>query len=449
MTEALDPLTATILDRLASRRSIRDFLPEPLEPALIDAVIRDGLEAPSACNHQMWHFVVVRDAAVKAELQKISGSNEHFASCGAIVLLCFHMGWNHNKFAVVQSVAAAAYHMSLSAHLRGLGANWNAGIGNGDRIKARLGIPAHFEVTGALCLGWPSPHAPTQKPPRRPLETVRSYERFERPACDSYPLEPAKTYRYFNLMNHRNRHSVFAPDQWGWDRIANLRGYAVYAKSPGTGVYVSRRLGREMPVEVALIGDLKPGARLVELLPYGGSYTVLLQRRYAPAAEIHCVELSERNHDFIRERLRQENGSDAGVTGHVMAGGMVPFADASVDVVFLPQVLEAVPERAAFLDEVARVLVPGGRVVASVRNMLSWFGVFYYRDVRSGQVPNFGPYVPLSSLRVRAELGARFERRSELGISALPARIGRAEQGALRLFSRLYAGVWEKRSDHG
>lgn len=442
--EPAAPSADAILERLAARHSIRDFLPKPVEPELLDAIIRDGLEAPNACNHQMWHFIVVRDQAAKDRLQTISGSNEHFSSCGAIILLCFHQGWNHNKFAVVQSVAAAAYHMSLSAHLRGLGATWNAGIGNGEKIRALVGLPPEFEVIGTLCLGWPAPEAPDLKPPRRPLETVRSYERFERPAADCYPLAPAKGgYRYADLMNHRNKYSVFSPDRWGWERIANFRGYAVYAKSPLPGVYVSRRLGKELDAEVDLIGALAPGATLVELLPYGGSYTVRLKRRY-PDAVIHCLELSQRNLDFVRERVCRETGDDAGIRYDVMTGGKLPYPDASVDVVFLPQTLEAVPSRAAFLDEVARVLRPSGRVVVTVRNLASWFGLFYFRSVWSGQVPNFGPYMPLASLTVRSELGRRFRRVSEGGLSPLPNAIARPGKGLLRLFSRLYTGTWVK-----
>ena len=439
------PDAEAILARLAARHSIRDFLPRPLEPELLDAVIRDGLEAPNACNHQMWHFIVVRDQAAKDRLQAISGSNEHFSTCGAIILLCFHQGWNHNKFAVVQSVAAAAYHMSLSAHLRGLGATWNAGIGNGEKIRALVGLPPEFEVIGTLCLGWPAPEAPDLKPPRRPLESVRSYERFERPADERYPLAPAKGgYRYADLMNHRNKYSVFSPDRWGWERIANFRGYAVYAKSPLPGVYVSRRLGKELDAEVGLIGPLEPGAKLVELLPYGGSYTVRLRQRYGADVAIHCLDLSQRNLDFVRERVRREAGDDAGISYDIMTGGTLPYADGSVDVVFLPQILEAVPGRAAFLDEVARVLRPGGRVVVTVRNLLSWFGLFYFRSVWSGQVPNFGPYMPLASLTVRGELDSRFRRLSEGGLSPLPNAIARPAPGALRLFSRLYTGTWVK-----
>src|SRR5438105_784194 len=121
----INPRAEDILKSLAKRCSTREFLPIPISDETIDAIIADGLQAPTACNHQMWHFVVVRDPEMKHALQLISGSNDHFVMSPVIILPCFHMGWNHNKYAVVQGSAAAIYHMSLSAHVRGLGTTWN------------------------------------------------------------------------------------------------------------------------------------------------------------------------------------------------------------------------------------------------------------------------------------------------------------------------------------
>ncbi len=428
-----------ILARLAERRSTRDFAEGDIDETTIDAIIRDGIEAPSDCNHQMWHFVVVRDLETKARMQEISGSNSHFVSCSAMIVLCFHMGWNHNKFAVVQSVAAAAYHMSLSAHLRGLAVVWNAGIGDKQKVKDLLGIPPQFEILGTLCLGYKADSALAMKPPRRPLESIRSYECFERPSDEIYPLKQARRYIYHRMLSHRNKYSVFNPDVWGWDRIGNFRSYAVYAKSPLPGVYVSRRLGKEMDVELDAIGEVAPGSRILELMPYGGSYTVRLLSRFGANAAICVAELSSRNLDFVRERVCNEGMPSDQVRYDLMPEGVFPYPDESFDVVFLPQILEAVPKRDTFLAEVHRVLKTGGRLALTLRNMYSWFGLYYVKVAHAGQVPNFGPYIPRSPFGLRRVLADRFEVETDFGVSPSPTRIGHRANGPLRWFSRLYA----------
>ena len=57
----------------------------------------------------------------------------------------------------------------------------------------------------------------------------------------------------------------------------------------------------------------------------------------------------------------------------------MPFAPASVDVLLAVEVLEHLPEPRSFVDEVARVLKPGGRLIVTVPFM---FGVHDYMDYR-------------------------------------------------------------------
>ena len=119
-----------ILARLAQRHSCREFDASEIDASEIGAIIEDGLQAPSSCNHQNWHFVAVTDPVLKKRARAISGGNHHFEFCSVLIYLCFQKGWTHDKFSIVQSVSGACYHMMLSAHLRGYATIWNAGIGD-------------------------------------------------------------------------------------------------------------------------------------------------------------------------------------------------------------------------------------------------------------------------------------------------------------------------------
>jgi SAM-dependent methyltransferase len=103
------------------------------------------------------------------------------------------------------------------------------------------------------------------------------------------------------------------------------------------------------------------------------------------------------------------------------------------------QVLEHTPEPERLLDEIARVLKPGGSAVISVRNKHSLFGWSYYRSLSREQVPNQGPFVPLAARAVRAMVGARFRIDREAGISLGTDGDGKIISGLLRYVSRVYA----------
>jgi len=406
---------AAILARLASRASCRAFDGSPIAPEELEAIVTDGLQAPSSCNHQNWHFILVTDQARKDEARDIAGGNPHFSDCAALVYLCFQKGWTHGNFSIVQSVAGACYHMMLSAHLRGWRCIWNAGIGDHGRLREMLALPPTFEVQGALAIGKPLSEAPRMKAPRRPPAEVMSWETFDRPAHAVYPFKPAEAYPFFAIRNDDNPFAQWDPAGWSWAQIGDFRGYSVWAKSPLAGVYVSRRQGDALAREHDLLPDLPEGAEAVEVMPWGGTTTVELVRRL-PGVRLTVAELSEHNLTFIRERLRQEGVADAAFAR--MEGGRLPMADASVDLVVLPQVLEHAPEPEALLDEAARVLRPGGRLVASVRNAESAYGA-HWRSVESrGQVPNQGPFVPLPAPEVRGWVADRFVIEAEEGIGA-------------------------------
>lgn len=56
-------------DELASRRTVRDFAPDPVPRAVIEACLRAAGTAPSGANQQPWRFVAVADADLKRRIR--------------------------------------------------------------------------------------------------------------------------------------------------------------------------------------------------------------------------------------------------------------------------------------------------------------------------------------------------------------------------------------------
>jgi iodotyrosine deiodinase len=56
-------------DHMRSRRSVRQFAPDPVPRELIDLAIMTASTAPSGAHHQPWRFVVVGDPEVKRAIR--------------------------------------------------------------------------------------------------------------------------------------------------------------------------------------------------------------------------------------------------------------------------------------------------------------------------------------------------------------------------------------------
>ena len=61
---------------LDSRRSVRDFSPDPVPRELIELAIETASTAPSGAHRQPWKFVAVSDPAVKREIRLAAEAEE-------------------------------------------------------------------------------------------------------------------------------------------------------------------------------------------------------------------------------------------------------------------------------------------------------------------------------------------------------------------------------------
>jgi ubiquinone/menaquinone biosynthesis C-methylase UbiE len=105
----------------------------------------------------------------------------------------------------------------------------------------------------------------------------------------------------------------------------------------------------------------QPGERLLEIGVGTGYYSCDLAEWVAPGGTLELFDLQQ---EFLDHVMRA--AGERGLTNLVPTRGdatRLPYEDASVDAVVLTAVLGEIPDTAAALREIRRVLKPGGRLV--------------------------------------------------------------------------------------
>lgn len=108
------------------------------------------------------------------------------------------------------------------------------------------------------------------------------------------------------------------------------------------------------------VADLRPGERVLDLGSGGGIDVLLSARRVGPDGFAYGVDMTPEMLELARR-----NAAEAGATNVEFLEGRieaVPLPDASIDVVMSNCVVNLSTDKPAVLAEMARVLVPGGRI---------------------------------------------------------------------------------------
>jgi nitroreductase len=63
-------------DTLRTRRTVRDYAPDPVPDEIVDLAIEAAASSPSGANMQPWRFVVVRDPDVKRRIREAAETEE-------------------------------------------------------------------------------------------------------------------------------------------------------------------------------------------------------------------------------------------------------------------------------------------------------------------------------------------------------------------------------------
>ena len=181
------------LDEIVSiRKSIRKFADKKVPRELINSCLEVARLAPSACNSQPWHFVVLDDEDVKNKFcdEVFSGIYlpcKFFKKAPVIIALCAEVKANiavlagqivsGKRFYQIDQ-AIAGEHLALKATDLGLGTCW---IGWFDENKAKqfLHTPKNIEINILFALGYPEEEQKPIQHNRKTLQEISSYNTYK------------------------------------------------------------------------------------------------------------------------------------------------------------------------------------------------------------------------------------------------------------------------------
>lgn len=69
-------------------RSIRKYKSQPVSDDTLRKILEAGRRAPSWCNVQPWHFIVIEDAHIKQKLGKLAGGQKQVALAPVVIGVC-------------------------------------------------------------------------------------------------------------------------------------------------------------------------------------------------------------------------------------------------------------------------------------------------------------------------------------------------------------------------
>ena len=171
---------------ITERQSTRKYLGKGVDRSLVKKCLEAARLAPSACNSQPWHFVVVDDKDKIKEIGEAAaslGMNKFAADVPVIVAVVLEkMNFTakvgsilKNKDYCMLDLGIAVEHFCLQATEEGLG-TCIIGWFDEKRVAKLLGVPKGKRIPLLLTLGYPD--CELRKKIRKPLEEISSWNRY-------------------------------------------------------------------------------------------------------------------------------------------------------------------------------------------------------------------------------------------------------------------------------
>jgi nitroreductase len=147
------------MDPILSRRSVRAYTDQAVSDALVTALLRAAMAAPSAGNQRPWQFVVVRDRTVLEALAAANPYGGMAREAPLAVIVCGDPSSKDHAEFWVQDCSAATENLLLAAHAVGLGAVWCGTFPLEERmvrVRAAVGLPESIVPFAVVPIGYPA-----------------------------------------------------------------------------------------------------------------------------------------------------------------------------------------------------------------------------------------------------------------------------------------------------
>jgi len=173
----------------SARQSDRAFDADRMvEREKIERILEVARLAPSACNAQPWHFIVVDEPELKnkvadATSTKLLGLN-HFTKQAPVHIIVVEEkanlssgfgSWVKDKTFTLVDIGIAASHIALAAESEGLG-SCILGWFNEDKMRSLLNIPSNKRIILDIIIGYST--QPKRPKKRKATEEVVSYNEY-------------------------------------------------------------------------------------------------------------------------------------------------------------------------------------------------------------------------------------------------------------------------------
>lgn len=243
------------LSRIAAHRTHRRYSDKPVNDELVRLLCACALSAPSKSDLQQRDIVVVRDAALRAQIAALIPDMPWIGTAPAFLIFCAN-GRRLPEIAKLRGKPFPNDHFDLLFNAIGdaaialatcISAAQSIGLGccaisvirdHAARVSELLGLPARVIPFAGLCIGWPANEGGIV--PRFPLEMTVHIDRYdEREFVQSLDGYDARRERIRPYARQR------APERWGqaprygWSED-KARQYADRQRA-GFGAYVRSR----------------------------------------------------------------------------------------------------------------------------------------------------------------------------------------------------------------